>query len=310
MKLDGLLKKNFWLKSASLLLAIFLELYFYGPDNSTTATVSVPVEFVNLPQQMMIVSPRGAERGMYAEVVLRGPRPLVEQLRDKNNRFSFDLSNVDTMSPVVFLTPAQLGVPAGVTVEIAPERVKLELEPVLRKELDVAVVYRGEPAANHLLSHFAVEPRKIIVDGPKSELLGLRSVETQPIDINGLNANKSYEVALENQLAFSRYSVNTVMVNFFVSPIESLRDFEGVGVKLSAKPGQAATVEPSRVHVRVTGAEAVLQKLERSQVKVFVEVESLPVGKHETALLIELPAGVQLLKMDPEKVTVTVVSGE
>lgn len=310
MKFEGLLRKNFWLKSASLLLAIFLELYFYGPDNSTTATISVPIEFVNIPRQMMIVSPRGAERGMYAEVLLRGPRPLIEQLRDKNNRFSFDLATVDTMNPVVFLTPQQIGVPAGVTVEISPERVKLGLETVLRKELDVSVVYRGEPAPNHVLSHFVVEPKKIIVDGPKSELVGLRAVETQPIDINGLRGNKSYEVALENPMTFARYSVNTVSVNFVVSPIESLRDFEGVGIKLSAKSGQAATVEPSRVHVRVAGAEEILQKLERSQLKVFVDVESLPVGKHEVSLSTELPTGVQLLKVDPDKVTVTVVSGE
>lgn len=82
-------------------------------------------------------------------------------------------------------------------------------------------------------------------------------------------------------------------------------------MKSSAKPESGCdcrTFAHSCAHH--TGAEAVLQKLERSQVKVFVEVESLPVGKHETALLIELPAGVQLLKMDPEKVTVTVVSGE
>ena len=49
--------KHAKLKVVSLLLALFLEFYFISPSNLLDTTIAVPIEIVNVPQSLIVLSP-------------------------------------------------------------------------------------------------------------------------------------------------------------------------------------------------------------------------------------------------------------
>src|SRR5689334_22599536 len=105
-------RENLSLKLISLILAVMLEIYFYSPDNSLTVSLPVTVELRNVPSTMMFISPRNGERGIPARLEVRGPRPLIEQVRTANHRYVVDYPPTH---PTVFSSPLdarQLWLPA------------------------------------------------------------------------------------------------------------------------------------------------------------------------------------------------------
>lgn len=303
--------ENLGLKLFALLLAVLLKLYFYSPDNSTVLEVRASVEVDNVPQGQMLVEPVGISKGILATVRVRGPEPLVEQVRLTPLHFKIRLPYDVQGTYIAELQGEDLGLHQSVEIEnIDPSSVEIKLERVVRKELFVSVSHQGEPAEGYRVENISVIPETVLAQGPQRELEGLSIIDTKSIDIGGLSEPTRREVALVEKGALTKLSVNVVTVDFDVRPIVTEQLYKGVSVVTKAPDGYAASVQPTKVNVTLAGPVGDLEALTVENFKVVADVRSLGAGRHQVELGAELPEGIIIVKTNPKKVNVVLVSGQ
>jgi len=309
----GTKKKPWWrehlsLKLISLILAFLLELYFYSPDNSLTVTVPITVEIRNVPVSMMFISPRNAERGIPARIEVRGPRPLIEQVRATTQRLNVDYPD---SHPPVFSVPLdahKLWLPAGVEVlEVQPNTLTVELEPIEEKELPVELVREGDLDAGYQLEGVTILPETVTITGPQSEVSPLKAIQTKPVNLRGLHETRRVDVDLTNPGRYTQLDLQTVNAELRVGIIPAEKSFDKVSVKVLAPDGFAGTVEPTRVKVTLVGPKESLEKLSSGAIQLQADGRELEEGKHQVECKAELADGVTLYSTEPKKVNVYLV---
>lgn len=291
------------LKLISLLLALLLEVYFYSPNNSVTASVSATVEVQNLPPTMIIVDPPFAEKGIPAQVEISGPSPLVEQVKTGVNKLYVSVPPQVPSEFSAVVDPSQLRVPSGVEVlNVRPQTISFRTERVARKELLVVANKVGQPADGFKVEDVEIFPSTVVIRGPYSKVEGLRAVETQPIDISNISSSQRQEVSLKPQDPLISMGVTIVTVDVKVGAVQAERTFDHVSVKVIAPNGFAATVEPSQAAMVLAGPRHEMEKLESANLVLIADATSLGEGRHEIQLQGTFGDEVRLIKTFPEKV--------
>jgi hypothetical protein len=304
--------KNFRLKLVSLILAISLEVYFVSPHNLLTISVRVPVEFLNVPPTMMIVSPFDAQAGLTAHLKVRGPGPLVQQVQNTNAKFTLRLADAALPLQTLYLDATQLQLPSGVSVvELQPAKIELRLERIVRKELAVTFDPGSEPAKGYRIVSVKTQPAAVTARGPESELRGVSTVSTHEVEnFQELRSSQTLELPLRSIGPKTTLNVNFATVEVKISPILAERTLENVLVSLVAPAGVAATVSPTRVRAVVTGEESLIAGIQPADGRFEAVLDGLGPGTHELELHPRFADGVEVLRTEPETVTVTVANSE
>jgi len=156
------------------------------------------------------------ERGFDVSMVLQGvPDNLVVtdqstdavNIRVKGSRAALRSLTVADIQYVVDLSGAKAGVtkhevdaesvklPRGAEiVSRSPSSIDFTLEPRGTKAVKVRVDLAGEPAPGFAVSAVRVEPPRVRITGPRSEVLRLSEVVTETIDLSGVDETLEREV--------------------------------------------------------------------------------------------------------------------
>ncbi len=296
------------LKLISLILAVLLELYFYSPDNSVSVTVLGSIEVRNVPSSFMFINPPRGEKGIPARIEIRGPRPLVEQVRASTHRFEIEYPPDQPLLYTVNVDYRQLWLPPGVEVlEVSPSNLTLEFEHKVEKKLPVEVEKTGQLPPGYRLDGITVTPDSISAQGPESELGTLQSLKTQKLNLDGVTDSRKFELALDFRGKLSQLGAHAVTVEVLVSPIPGEKSFEKVSVRVLAPHGFAGTVEPSKVKVKLAGPKEALDKLTSASIELQADGRELTEGRHEVPVVGSLPPGVSVYSSEPKQVTVNLV---
>jgi len=176
------LADNFGMKALSLGLAVALWVVVLT-EQKAVVDLNVPLDVGQIPRNLMVVN----DPPEYVVLKVRGPRSLVLALapNEVTLRGTFARA-VKEGDNVLNLSPEQFEVPRGVEVlSVSPGRVRLVLEAVDERRLEVIPKFRGEPAKGHTLGEVRVTPKEVRVVGPQGEVKRLSHAFTQPIDIKG-----------------------------------------------------------------------------------------------------------------------------
>lgn len=307
-KKRSFLAENLSLKVISIVLAVLLELYFYSADNSVRASLPATVHIRNIPQGMTIVRPEHADRGIRAAIEVRGPRPLIEQVRVAMHSFAVDYPVTSPPVYTAVLNPRQISLPPGVElVEVRPSSLTIEVERMVAKELPVRVDFEGEPKEGFRLEKIASIPAMITVRGPARFLDSLTEVLTQRVSVGDITEPKRFEVPLIAPDPRVVLSAQLATVEVLISAIPAEATFENVNVQVVAPHGFAASVQPSRVKTVLGGPAPVLERLESKSLVLRADARRMAEGKFELPLEADLPAGVSIIETKPKTVTVTLV---
>ena len=296
------------MKLISLILAVLLELYFYSADNSVKAVLSASVEVKGLPENMMVVNfPKGNQL-FASRVELRGPRPLIEQVRASALKFAVEYPKDQPPMYTALLNTRQLGLPSGVEVtDVNPATVTIEVEKTRTKEVPVTVDREGEPEKGFRLESLVVQPKMVRVSGAARVVDLLQSISTQEVDISALTETKRMEVLLQPPSPLVTVATKTASVEARIVPIQAERVVDGVNLSVIAPPGFAGSVEPSKIKVTLTGPARSLEALPLDAINLVADARLLGEGRHEIEVSGDLPVGIAVLETKPKKVTVTLV---
>jgi YbbR domain-containing protein len=189
----ALLLEHPWAKLLSLFLAGAIWLYVQGEEIHDTRVRS-EVEW-HLPAGLMAVEPPPEQ----VTLTVRGARSVTRRARDAPVRLVVDLTDIgvgEHSFELASITPQ--GLPSGVEVlAVAPSSVRFVLDEVASRRVEVEPVLIGEPEEGFEISDISLEPDVVEVRGPRSSVVGLTEVLTQPIDVTGVLASGTREVGLD-----------------------------------------------------------------------------------------------------------------
>ena len=151
-----------------------------------------------------------------------------------------------------------------------------------------------------------------MVQGPYAKLDGLKTVETELIDINGITGDQEYRIGFAglNDEALRVIAPETVRVSVALKQRTTSRSFSKVAVGIEGKSVYPAwSVDPSFVNVTVEGTPSDLAALESadSPFRAVVNVTNVISRKLLVPVLIRNIASkkVRILRVEPRNVTVT-----
>ncbi|MBI2116508.1 MAG: YbbR-like domain-containing protein [candidate division NC10 bacterium] len=193
MGIRSRLLANLGLKLLSVVLAVFLWAVVLG-EQKVEVTRTVPLEITNLPRDLILVN----DPPDSLEVRLRGPKTLVTTLASREVDLEGLPKSFVEGENVIAIRPETVRVPRGIeVVEVTPRRVRVVLDAMAVREVEVSPRVEGAPAKGFALKRVTSTPARIRMAGPKNELRRLTRVYTVPISLDGQTASFTTRAMLE-----------------------------------------------------------------------------------------------------------------
>jgi hypothetical protein len=186
------LAHNLGLKLLSVVLAVVLWALVVG-EQKVDVVMTAPLE-LNLPDNLALVS----DPPDSVEIHLRGPRTLVTTLSRRDIVPNVLPARYAEGENIIQLRREAIRVPRGIQVmDVTPPRIRLVLEPIVEREVDVQPRLEGKPADGFVLRRVTAFPARVRLVGPASELRRVTRVTTQPVSLDGRRAPFSVQALLE-----------------------------------------------------------------------------------------------------------------
>lgn len=152
-----------------------------------------------------------------------------------------------------------------------------------RKEVPITIVPKGTLAVGKAIKSIDSEIKSVVVYGDEVAVEKLEQL-TVEIDVNGLEANKDFNVTLKKPSGITDLSVKNVKIKVVVDN-SITKEFEGIRVSAdnlaSGYKAQALSKEDSEITVVVSGSADIIGNLDASSIKAYVDLTNYGVGEHE-----------------------------
>ncbi len=184
---------NRWTKLFSIVASLFIFFYMKSQDITET-NVLIPLNVLANPQLSV-----SSDVPKNITVFLSGTKDALLSLDENQLTAELDLRAEDEGD--VRYKPILRGVPQNVQVlRSSPDVVNVTLSVLNRKLVDLAPQLIGEPHADFYVARVSVKPRRLWISGPQEILTDITSLQTEPIAIENLQANKELTVFLNKSL--------------------------------------------------------------------------------------------------------------
>ena len=296
------LKKNKGLKFLAILLALVAWLAL-GSEERTETTLQMVLELTNLPKNLMVIN----EIPSQIEVRVQGPRSVIRELSTEKLHKQVDLSGAKPGSRSEIFTPGGLNLPRGVVVtRIRPSAVSIELDQALIRRVEVQPVIKGSPAPGFEVAEVVISPKEALVRGPQCEINQLKYINTIPIDINKLSSSVTKDVELDFQnLALTYLDSQPLFAKITIKPKLEAKTYNNIIIVPIGSTGPLR-LDPTKVSITVRGPITNLELLRPEDITARINLKNLKTGLYEAKVAVNLPEGLEVIKVSPEKVAVRI----
>ena len=178
-----LVTANIGAKALSIAFAFLLWAAIVGEHELATA-IDVPVEYRNFPKSFEVST------GMVNRVnlLVRGPSGKMNGSFLKDVAVVVDLEGVRRPGDWTFnLDNRAIRVPAGLELDrVIPAQIRMRFEERFARDVPVQIRYAGNPMPGYRIARQDLSPDHLRVIGPRSRVEQLRSIDTDPINLNGI----------------------------------------------------------------------------------------------------------------------------
>ncbi|MCI5223789.1 MAG: YbbR-like domain-containing protein, partial [Candidatus Electrothrix sp. AR4] len=185
--------KDVLLKFFSLCLGILVWFFVVGTDQMDM-NMTIPIELLNLPKNLVIYNQYQKE----VSVALRGPRSIVQELRNRNTSLPVDLSTAKPDTIVLNTDSLSLPLPSGISIlRMQPASITLSIDQLVEKHIPITAVTEGKVSPGYTLEGLTLNPDRILVSGAQQLISREESLKTYVINLNGLNHSVTLPVHLD-----------------------------------------------------------------------------------------------------------------
>ncbi len=303
-ELIGLITRSFWLKFLSLLFAIVL-FFIVRTDKEVVYERMAKIKIVTLPNMTILGS---------------NERFLNVSIRIQNSLFSIPPTENELSGEVDISTenPEKINIkitrenfrhlPKHYSIFIERPYIDIETDKLIEKTLPVQVVLKGEPAAGLIIAKVAVKPEQIKVSGARQELLRLDTLNTLPINIDGVSNTITTLVPLDvGDKTSLKLPTSSVQVVVNLSSKKFNRLFRAVPVELvglSKNLMKQVELRPKSIDVEISGDKEVIRDINPSEIRAYIYSSDLEYGWQDKKITLKIPENVSLVKMIPDSLSV------
>ena len=304
------LSYNFIPKVVCVVLAALL-FFFHNFATLDRKTLTVPLAIKSY-GNMTAATSTGAVR--YVKISLRGPRDQLAGITESDIEAYVDISTQTKEGsysfPVYTQPDERLLLITPLEVTSVPETVELSIEEDVVSYLPLDVVVVGVPAHGYEQAGISYEPTTVKVSGPKSIVSSLDRIQTDKIDIDGLDKSLTVQTFATNKNRLISVDTATpVEVSVAVTPVGSSRSIKGIRIGYD-NLGEMLEVTSAQhsVDVVLEGTLLAIEKLRDSSVLASVDCSSLgSSGTYRLPVSVFVPSGIQVASQSASHVSVTVV---
>ena len=300
--------KDWILKLVSLFFALFLWYFVVGEDK-VDRTIFVPLEIVNLPENMVIANQFKRE----LEVTVSGPRSLIKSLDRRNITRSVNLSDALPGTRVVKNNKSSISFPRGVRVmRVQPTHIILLLDKLISKSLRIKAVTSGNMVEGYNISSISLEPPALTITGPMKILADQNLLTTNPIDISmltkstlinvGLNIEEDIAALIGDPIVTANIIINEKLVEKTVTRIPVIVN--------QAMPDTAFRLKPKTISVKALlpyGLAHDPKKL-KTFFEAVVNAGSLSPGTHKLKVKVTPARAVTIEEIKPDTIIVELLA--
>lgn len=311
---------NILTKLMALVMAVALWLYAI---NRHTGDLTETVELNVLAPDGVAIVEQGAEE---ITIHLRGPQNIIDDLASMIKEQKIQATYViresrtkieDQEKRTILISREHLNIPNDVKLMgLYPDKVDILLSRLQQKRLKVNVQKKGGPAIGYSIANEFVFPSEIEVTGPLNTLKEASSVNTVPIDVDGITIEQNrtfpWRVEIDKKIVIMRgdKSISVpveckedVRVWLQIVEQQDMKFFEKIKIKVMrpADYPYEIKLQDEFTSIKVKGPKLLLDKLNNEDVLLYIDVTSLkPPGPYKQPIKYVLPKNVELFDKLPE----------
>jgi len=162
------------------------------PDLATV--VSIPVQYNHFPKDLEISS----DIEETVDLEAKGPSGLLRSLHDGRIAAIIDFADVTAPGDRTFtITNNELKLPRGIElVRTIPSQLRFRFERRATRFVAVDVRYSGTLPPGLTVAGLEVTPPQLQITGPESHVLGVGKLESDPLDLTGITADKTQTLSV------------------------------------------------------------------------------------------------------------------
>ena len=245
-----------------------------------------------------------------SEVLVNGPSTYVAQVVEAFTSVSVQETNADVEGEFPLQPQDSEGQPVPhvtLTPEMVNARIPIKLSSYYRPLAVKVVLLEGQVSPGYRVTNISVEPPEVTVFGSPEVIKALPGyIETEPIDVEGAQADVVVRPALNTPSNVAVVSDQQVEVRVFIEAIQS-----GLTMKIAPelqglRPSLTATVSPETVEVILSGPLPLLETLKASDVRVVLDLFDLSRGTYQIEPQVVVPEGLTAQSIIPATVQVEI----
>lgn len=302
--------KNWVLKLVSLFFALFLWYFVVGEDK-VDMNVTLPVEIVNLPRDLIISN----QYKKQIEVTISGQRSLIRGMTEQHISRSIDLSKAEPGTVVIQNNVDSISLPRGLSIlRVQPPTLTLLLDRLIQKELPISPVLVGKVNKDFTLDSVTVDPQTLEISGPQAILDNEQELKTIPVNISGLKEStvKQASLALKNEIS-DLIGEPVVAVRLNLTPLKKEMTITDIPIDFEHENGRQTEMIYRLLPPTVSISAEIPQDMARktngfkSLFQAKVNPETLQPGSVNLKVIIEKPPQINITAIKPESVTLRII---
>jgi YbbR domain-containing protein len=241
-------------------------------------------------------------------VTVTGPASVVNRITSARADVVIEPAGLEVDRDVDLIPVDELGnrvTPAKV--EPSTAHVQIAVFSALRtRSLPVNPDVVGSPADGYRVVSVTVSPDVVGVEIDADQLATVTVVDTAPVSISGAIQDIAADVALAPPVGVLPQETTTVHVVVSIVPIAGTRTFDAGIVLTGARADLHYSLSVNDARATAGGPLADLERIDPATFILTAPVAGLGPGTHEVLLEANLPIGLNLVAIDPPRVTVTI----
>lgn len=298
------LTKHWQLKLLSLIIGASLWYFVVGEDQMDVI-VTIPLELHNLPANLVIANQYKKD----IEVAIRGPRRLIQEMRQQNISRPVDLSKAEPGTMVIQNDSHSIPFPHGITVQrVQPTNITLLVDRLIKKDFPITPLTQGKPAAGFVLDSVVPKPPQITVTGPQNVLERVAALTTSVVDLEGLDRNTTFQVHLNLDEDLLKLIGETVVeTSVILKEIMVKKTVKGIPINIrdstaTVKAVPAAVTVEAEIPDQIVRMTPELSMLFRAAITVDADTKTEEVPVLVNGISLPGHAPIVILNVTPDKV--------
>ncbi len=179
---------------ALLALAISSMMWAFSHGSSKIErSYDIPVVFHGVPESLVIVD----QSTTVVNIRVLGPRAAHRDISPSKMEYRLNLEGAKPGPAVFEVDETLLEMPSGARIlSRSPNRIDVAFEARSRKSVQISADVSGLPAPGFVMAAVEISPPRVWLAGARSDVLRLRQVVTETVDVNGAIESLKREVRL------------------------------------------------------------------------------------------------------------------